>query len=438
MGTLGIAPRAITTGALARDQQVDVGHCHAMSIESPPRAPNTAPIPFYEFVALVAALMSLGALGIDSMLPALPDIGRRLGADSVAERSLVVTVFVVGFGLGQIVQGPLTDRHGRRPILIGGLAGYIVCCLLAGLAGSFTLLLIARFIGGVSIAAGRVVTIALVRDCFTGRAMAQVSSLAFMVFMAAPILAPSVGQLVLLAGSWRLIFEVIAGLALIVLSWFAWRMPETLAPANRLPLSIAQLVRGYRLTLTDRASFGYMIAGLIVQGALFGYIGLIEPIMEKVFHAQHLLGPVFAASAGAMAVANLLNSRIVMRIGMRRISQAALVVMTLAAAGGLIADKMGSESLILFVALQALAMAGYGLAGSNMSAMAMENMGAIAGTAASLQGALVVTGGAVIGSFVASFFDGTTTALHAGFFVAGLLALGIAAIVERGRLFRPS
>ena len=410
----------------------------AMSIESPPAAPNTAPIPFYEFVALVAALMSLGALGIDSMLPALPEIGRRLGADSVGERALVVTVFVVGFGLGQIVQGPLTDRFGRRPILIGGLIGYLVCCLLAGLAGSFTLLLAARFVGGLMIAAGRVVTIALVRDCFTGRAMAQVSSLAFMVFMAAPILAPSVGQLVLLAGSWRLIFEVIAGMTLLVLLWFAWRMPETLAPENRVPLSVAQLVRGYRVTLTDRASFGYMIAGLIVQGALFGYIGLIETIMEKVFHAQHLLGPVFAASAGAMAVANLLNSRIVMRIGMRRISQAALVVMVVAAAGGLIADKMGSESLLLFVALQALAMAGYGLAGSNMSAMAMENMGAIAGTAASLQGALVVTGGAVIGSFVASYFDGTTTALHVGFLVAGVLGLGIAAIVERGRLFRPS
>ncbi|RZF63391.1 MFS transporter [Sphingomonas populi] len=409
-----------------------------MSIESPPAPLNTAPIPFFEFVALVAALMSLGALGIDSMLPALPEIGRRLGVPDVGGRALVITVFVVGFGLGQLVQGPLTDRYGRRPVLIGGLAGYIVCCLLAGLAGSFTLLLAARFAGGVAIAASRVVTIALVRDCFTGRAMAKVSSLAFMVFMAVPILAPSVGQLILLAGSWRLIFEVIAGLAALVLAWFAWRMPETLAPENRVALSVRQLLRGWRTTLADRASLGYTIAGMIVQGALFGYIGLIEPIMERVFHAQHLLGPVFAASAGTMAAANLLNSRIVMRLGMRRISQAALVVMTLAAAGGLVAVGLGREGLVLFVVMQALAMAGYGLAGSNMSAMAMENMGAIAGTAASLQGSLVITGGAVLGSIIASYFDGTTIALHVGFFVAGLLGLGIAAIVERGRLFHPS
>lgn len=409
-----------------------------MSIESPPRTLNTAPIPFLEFVALVAALMSLGALGIDSMLPALPEIGQRLGVADVAGRALVVTVFVVGFGLGQLVQGPLTDRYGRRPVMIGGLAGYIVCCLLAGLAGSFTLLLAARFVGGLMIASSRVVTVALVRDCFTGRAMAQVSSLAFMVFMAAPILAPSVGQLILLAGSWRLIFEVIAGLTALVLLWFVVRMPETLAPENRVPLSVAQLLRGWRATLTDRASLGYLLAGLIVQGALFGYIALIEPIMERVFHAQHLLGPVFAASAATMAAANLLNSRIVMRLGMRRISQAALVMMTLAAAGGLAAEAFGYESLIVFVALQALAMAGYGLAGSNMSAMAMENMGAIAGTAASLQGSLVITCGAMLGSFIASFFDGTTTALHAGFFVAGIISLGIAAIVERGRLFHPS
>ena len=409
-----------------------------MSVSERPPMQDSPPIRLAEFVPLIAALMSLGALGIDTMLPALPDIATRLGVDAIADAPLILTVFVVGLGVGQLIHGPLTDRFGRRPVLIFGLIGYIVGNLFAGLAGSFTLLLAARFASGLSIASSRVVTIALIRDCFSGRAMAQVTSLAFMVFMAVPIVAPSIGQAILLLGSWRLIFELIAGAALLGLLWFALRMPETLAPERRVPLSVRTTVSGWRQTVSDRCSLGYTFAAMVCQGAIFGYLSSIQPIMAQVFHRPAWLGLVFAASAGTMAAANLLNSRIVMRIGMRRISQTALVLMILSSSAGLAVARLGDESLLTFVVLQAITMACFGLATSNMSAMAMENMGSIAGVASSVQGFCGITMGGVIGWAIGRSFDGTTGPMHGGFLAAGLIGLATAAIVERGRLFRPS
>ena len=399
---------------------------------------DSPPIRMVEFVPLIAALMALAALGIDTMLPALPNIAQRLGVDAIREGPLILTVFVIGLGIGPLIHGPLTDRYGRRPVLICGLIAYIIGNLLAGLAGNFTLLLVARFASGLAIASGRVVTIALIRDCFSGRAMAQVTSLAFMVFMAVPIVAPSIGQGILLVGSWRLIFEVIAGGALLCLIWFAVRMPETLKREDRQPLSIRATLAGWGVTASDRYSLGYTLAAMVCQGAIFGYLSSIQPIMAQVFHQPAWLGGVFAASAGTMAAANLLNSRIVMRVGMRRISQAALVVMIMSSSTGLMVGRLGDEPLIVFVVIQAITMACFGLATSNMSAMAMENMGGIAGTASSVQGFVGITFGAVIGWAIGLSFDGTTGPMHGGFLLAGLVGLATAAIVERGRLFRPS
>ncbi|WP_339561579.1 MFS transporter, partial [Pseudomonas sp. EA_65y_Pfl1_P113] len=138
-----------------------------MPVSTDTSVQDSPPIRLVEFVPLIAALISLGALGIDTMLPALPDIARRLGVDAIVDGPLILTVFVVGLGIGQLIHGPLTDRFGRRPVLIAGLIGYIVCNLLAGLANSFALLLAMRFISGLAIAASRVVTIAVIRDCFS-------------------------------------------------------------------------------------------------------------------------------------------------------------------------------------------------------------------------------------------------------------------------------
>ncbi len=400
------------------------------------RPKDTPPLGFREFVALIAALMALTALGIDSMLPALPAIGHSLDVATANERQFVITAFLIGFGVAQLVHGPLADRFGRKPVLGIALAAYVVANVVAAFSGSFVLLLIARFVGGTAIAASRVVTVALVRDCYSGRAMARVMSLAFIVFMAAPIIAPAFGMAVLQFGNWRLIFWGIAGVSAAILIWFWIRMPETQHMADRQPLSAGLLLSGMRLALTDRWSIGYTLASTCLLGGLYGYINSIQQILADTFHRPNLLVPVFAITAGTMAVANLLNSRIVVNVGTRRISHTALIALIGLAGVHLVVTLSGFETLWTFAVLQALLMGCFGLATSNFGAMAMENMGHIAGTASSVQGFITVTGGALIGALIGQSFDGTTVPLYVGFFVAGSIAIVIVAVAERGRLFR--
>ena len=401
------------------------------------RPVDTPPLRFGEFVTLIAALMALGSLGIDSMLPALPAIGSSLGVVTENERQLVVTAFLIGMGLGQLIHGPLADRFGRRPVMIGALAVYFASNVVASLADGFALMLAARAVGGISIAATRVVTIALVRDCFTGRAMARVMSLAFIVFMIMPVLAPTFGQTILLFGEWRLIFWMTAVGTLLALGWFAVRMPETLRPEDRRPLAPARLARGWVQTLADRWSLGYTLASAALLGALYGYVNSVQQIMFDTFHRPKLLVVVFAITASTMALTNFMNSRLVMRLGTRVISHTALLTQMAFSAIHLVVALAGHETLATFIVLQALTMGCFGLATSNFSAMAMENMGHIAGSASSVQGFIGVTGGALIGAMIGQAFHGTTVPLYVGFFGAGLVALAVILVTERGRLFRP-
>jgi len=398
--------------------------------------PAGAPIGFVEFVALVAALMSLTALGIDSMLPALPAIGESLGVAAENDRQFIITAFLIGFGVAQLAHGPLADRFGRRTVLLWALAGYVVANILCAVSSSFTLLLVARVFGGSMIAASRVATVALVRDCYHGRAMARVMSIAFMVFMIVPVLAPTFGQTVLLFADWRGIFWTIAGVTAAVFIWFYVRMPETLRPDHVLPISIGRVARGWRIALTDRLSIGYTLAAAMLMGALYGYLNSVQQIMFDTFERPALLAVMFAATASLMAVANLTNARIVMRLGTRLISHAAVATLVLLSAVHLAVAIMDGESLVTFIIIQALTMACFGLATSNFSSMAMENMGRIAGTASSVQGFLSVTIGAVLGVVIGQAFDGTTRPLAAGFLIMGLASILIVAVTERGRLFR--
>lgn len=399
---------------------------------------NRAPLAFAEFVALAASMMAMTALGIDSMLPALPAIGESLGVLRDNDRQYVITTFLIGFAFAQLAYGPLSDRYGRRPVLLIALLSYVLTSVLAALSGSFVLLLIARAAMGASAAGARVVTVALVRDCYAGRAMAQVMSLAMIVFMAAPVIAPAFGASILLVGSWRLIFWGVAAAGLMVLTWFWLRMPETLAQDARQPLRVRRILGDYRLVLSDRNSVGYTLGSTAVSASLFGFIGSVPQIMEDVFHRLPLLTPLFACVAGMMAVGSFLNSRFVMRFGMRLISHSALTVLTVIASLHLLVAWSGFESLWTFALLQALMMGCFGLVGANFSAMAMEKMGAIAGTASSLQGFVGTLGGALGGAVIGQAFDGSTVPLYIGFVLMGVTSLIIVAITERGRLFRPT
>ena len=195
----------------------------------------------HEFVAFVAALMAVNALGVDLMLPALADMGRQLGIATANHRQWIIIVYMLGFGTGQLVYGPLADRFGRRPILLVTLAGFVCASVFAASSQTFAALLGARMLQGLMSASTRVLAVAIVRDQFAGRQMARTLSVAQMIFFLVPILAPTLGQGLLAFGPWRFIFYALAGFAAFVLAWSAVRLPESLPVERRSALSLANI-----------------------------------------------------------------------------------------------------------------------------------------------------------------------------------------------------
>lgn len=376
-----------------------------------------------EFVAMMAALMASNALAIDAMLPALPSIGEALDVADDNNRQLVITAYLLGFGVSQLVYGPVSDRVGRKAILVVSLGFYGLFAIAAGLAASFPLLLAARALQGAAAAGTRVLVVSIVRDRFQSDTMARVMSLVFIVFMIVPVLAPAFGQAVLEVASWRFIFIGLGVYGLAILLWSMIRLPETHPPEKRRALSFSAIGSAVMQTVRIRASIGNTLAQTLIMGGLFGFINSIQQIVFDVFGRPELMALVFASIAGPMALSSYLNSRIVERIGSRRIMLIALAAFTGIAAFHLALVWTFGETLILFIVLQALTMASFGLISSNLGAVAMQPLGHIAGTASSVQGVITTVGGALIGLAIGQSFDGTTVPLLAGFALCGLLGL---------------
>jgi DHA1 family bicyclomycin/chloramphenicol resistance-like MFS transporter len=393
---------------------------------------------FRSFVALMAALMAANALAIDSMLPALPQMAEALGIAGANERQWIITAYLLGFGSAQIVYGTLADRFGRRPVLLFGLVVYVAASIAAAFAGSFEAMMTARVVQGIGAAATRVLVVSIVRDCYSGRDMARVMSLAMIVFLAVPILAPSVGQAILFVAPWRWIFGVLTIFGALVMLWVILSLRETQSPEDRKPIEVATVVAAFRTTLTTRLAVGYMLAMAFVLGGLFGFINSAQQVFVDVFHAPEWFTTIFALIAMFMAAASLLNARIVGRLGMRRVSHGALLAyIGLTGVHALVA-WWGYESLWSFAAFQAGAMFCFGLVAPNFGAMAMDPLGHVAGTASSVQGFVTTIGGALLGFYIGQHFDGTVVPLTLGFALCGLVALAIVLVAERGRLFSPA
>lgn len=387
------------------------------------------------FIALIASLMALNALAIDVMLPALPYMGEALGIANENERQFVISAYMVGFGFAQLFYGPISDRFGRRVPIFVGLSIYTVAALAAVFAPNFATLLVIRVIQGIGAASTRVIATSIVRDKYSGRAMAEVMSLVFMVFMIIPIIAPGIGQVILLQAPWQGIFIFMAVLSAIVITTTYFLLPETLAIGNRRPLTIGAVFDGFRIVFTNRVAFMYGAAGMLTFGALFGFISTSQQIFVDIYGFGPYFPVAFAVMASFMSISSFLNSRIVSRFGMRRISHFALLVYTSLAGIWVVASLFGPMPFWLFFILLTTVMFMFGWAGSNMNSLSMEPLGAVAGTASSVFGFLQTIGGAAIGSFIGQHFDGTVTPVALGYFSMGALALICVLIAERGQLF---
>jgi DHA1 family bicyclomycin/chloramphenicol resistance-like MFS transporter len=384
---------------------------------------------------MVAALSALNALAIDIMLPALPLIGADFALTNDNDRQLVVVAYVALFGVSQLVYGPLTDAFGRRSVLIYALGVYIVGSILCVVAPSFELFLAARALQGMGAAATRVIATAVVRDLTEGRRMAQIMSMAMTAFMIVPIIAPGIGQLLLFVAPWRWIFGALLIYALIVLAWTLIRLPETLAVENRRAFNVPSIISANASVLRERQTIGYMIATTFVTGCLFGYITSSEQLFVEVYDLGPAFAIAFASVALAISAGTFLNSRLVIRHGMRRLSHTMIIGFTLAALTLAAAAELGLATFWVFTALLALTFAMFGLIASNFNALAMEPVGRVAGSASALYGAVTATGGAIIGGLMARAFDGTIVPFAIGLALCGIATLTAVLWTERGKLF---
>jgi DHA1 family bicyclomycin/chloramphenicol resistance-like MFS transporter len=389
-----------------------------------------------EFVALAAALMATQAIAVDAMLPALPTIVRQLQVADENHGQWIITIYIAGVGIGQLFWGLMSDRFGRRPVLLCGIGMYVLASAGCAISGSFTALLAWRALHGLA-AASIVVTRSVIRDRFSGRPMARILSLTFMVFLTVPIIAPSLGQLVLLLAPWRSVFALFTVYGAAVWLWAAMRLPETLHPEHRRTITAQHIAGAARFVLGNPTSLYYALALTVMFGALLAYVGMVQQIFADVFHRASLMPAMFGLCAISMGFAAFWNSRHVERIGMRRISHVALLVFIAVSCVHIVIAGLGLERIWTFVLLQSASMACFNLAASNFGAMAMEPIGAVAGIGASLQGFISTTGAALVAALIGRQFNFSVVPLAAGALACGLLSLACVLRAEQGRLFRP-
>jgi MFS transporter, DHA1 family, multidrug resistance protein len=400
---------------------------------------DTAPRPFIgsrEFVVMIALLQALQALAIDAMLPALGVIAKDLGASGANDRQLIIGIFLLGAGLGALIPGTLADRYGRRPVLFACLTAYCLLNLACALAQDFSTLIVLRFLTGVFAVGLTVLPSAIIRDRFEGDRMARLQSLISMVFMIVPVLAPSLGQGVLLFAGWRWIFGIMASMSAIMLVWSALRLPETLAADFRLPIRLGTIARNMHAIVTTRAAIGYVLAMSASSAMFFTFLSSSQQLIAEHFGAGQSFPLVFAVMAGMLAVSSFTNSRLVMRFGTRRVSHAATLLYIVIGCLQVFAAFSPHETLFQFVILMSLNMCLTGFISANFTAIAMQPFAHLAGAASSVLAFLRMALGAFGGIAIAATFDGTARPLAVTILLTGLLALTLVLWSEQGRLFR--
>ena len=392
-----------------------------------------------ELVALLGLSTSSAALGIDAMLPAFGDMRADLGLapDSTAVGA-IITSFFAGLAVGQAAYGPLADRYGRRPVLRAAFVGYVVFALAASAAPGLGSLVVLRFAWGLAAAGPRVVTMAIVRDSYEGTQVSQVMSSLMAVFILVPIIAPLVGAGIVSVSSWRVLFLFCAGFAALLLAW-TFRLHETLHPEHRMELSAERVLRATRSVLTNRSSAGHLLSVTALMSAFVAYLSGFESVIDQTYDLVDWFPVFFGLLAAVMGLFMLVNKRLVARFGSLDVTRGALgAELVIAAAFSLVATVAdGRPPLWLFLTGMAGLLACNALALPNLTALAIEPMGAIAGTAASVIGALQTGGGAIIGGLIVAGFDGTAAPLIYAFLGCAVGSFGLSQWARRGVVEEP-
>ena len=390
-----------------------------------------------ELVAIAAILMATVSLSIDIILPALGEMAGELGIADSNRRQWIITALFLGLTAGQLLFGPLSDAVGRRPAVVAGIGVFVSGSLICALAPSFEVMMAGRVVQGIGAAGPRIVTVALIRDRFEGREMARVMSVIMGVFIMVPVLAPLVGQALLFLMPWRGLFGVLSAICLGGGLWLLLRQPETLGEPQ--PLRLGRLLAASREVLTSARPMAYTVAGGCCYGALMGYVNSSQQLFQDLFRVGDLYTLVFGASAAFISAATLVNARLVRRHGMERVcilSMAALAVWS--AAFLLILRAAGNPPpLWLWMAYNCPVLFLLGLTFGNFNAIALRDLGHIAGLASAVVASLTTALSLVIAAAIGLSFDMTTQPIVTGYLAFGALALAFMLLPEVRLLRRP-
>jgi DHA1 family bicyclomycin/chloramphenicol resistance-like MFS transporter len=388
-----------------------------------------------EFIALIAFMFSLIALGTDIMLPALGLIGADLGLTDQNRAQLVITIFLLGTGLGQLIAGPMSDAYGRKVVLGIGIFLFSAASVWAMVTGSFTMLLIARFVQGLGISAPRSAGNAMVRDLYSGRQMARVISLAMMIFVLAPAVAPLLGQAIMVTFGWRAIFTACMIAGLIAFFWVSVRQEETLAIENRTPFKLASLIDGYKTVFTNKRVVISTMVQAMVLGGLFAYISTAHQVFSEWLDSESQFPIYFGCIALLSAMSNMVNAALVERLGMWVMSTFAIglnmifsIIAYIVFSLGLIPEALLLQAFLIWSFVVFFTMA---MSIGNLMALAMEPVGKIAGLAASIIGSTSTLISILLAVPIGMMFDGTGLPLIASIAVLAILSFGLNMINPR-------
>lgn len=376
-----------------------------------------------EFVVLMAVCMSIVALSIDAMLPALGIIGQDLNASYLNQPQLIISFIFIGMALGQLICGPLSDALGRKKLLISSLAFYLIGTSVCLLTNSMPMMLFGRFLQGLGVAGPYVSTVSIVRDCYSGAAMAKIMSLIMMIFIMVPVIAPTLGQGILYLGSWRLIFILFLVYALAIIVWSSIRLDETLPREERIPFSLHNIYKGINVVIGHKATRYYMLCSGCIFGALIGYLNSCLQIFQEIFGVGESFAFYFGGLAFTFGFSSLLNSKFVERLGMREISMLALAAMLTATVIYAATQSVTGPILWMFVLFMALQFFCLGLVFGNINALAMEPMGHIAGIASAIIGFTSSVVSISLGTVIGQYYDGSLIPILCGVGVSSSLAL---------------
>ncbi len=376
-----------------------------------------------EFVILMASLMSIVALSIDALLPALPDIGSYLKVVNANDNQLLITMIFLGLGVGQLIFGPLSDSFGRKPIVYAGFLLFILASLICVSTRNFEFMILGRVLQGVGLASPRTMAIAIIRDKYEGDYMAKIVSIVVMVFILVPVIAPALGQFILNYYHWKVIFYLNLVFGFLVMLWFWLRQPETLKLENKIGFKASLFIDGTKEFLKHKEAVAFTLVSGFITGSFMVYLSTSQQIFEQQYDMADLFPYIFASLAISVGLATFLNSRFVVRFGMWKIAYTACLAYVIISLVYLLIYGSGKNPpvavLLAFFALQFFAI---GFLFGNLRALAMNPLGHIAGIGAAINGFVSTIMAVPIANYIGSFVDDSVLPLFIGFLIFGLLS----------------